>query len=92
VLTLTDKTGKTTQGTYTFHVTVGTPEFIRPELLPVDGSLDLGSVCSGSTKGTMDANPGTDGFNIADSFLKGLKPATSSKAGAAQPANPAPGN
>jgi hypothetical protein len=41
---------------YEFHLTVGTPEHLRLESLPVDGSVDLGTVCSGSSKGTMKAD------------------------------------
>lgn len=72
-LTLIDKNHKTAQGSYDFHVAVGTPEWVRLEPLPVDGSLTLDSVCSASTKGTTDADPGTDAFNIADGFAKGIE-------------------
>jgi hypothetical protein len=76
--TLTVKSGDN-QESAAFHVTVGTPEFVRLEPLPVDGELDLGTVCSGSTKGTGDADPGTDAFNIIDGIAKGLQPKPSTQ-------------
>jgi hypothetical protein len=73
----------------TFHLSVGTPDYVRPETLPVDGSLDLGTVCSGSAKGTMNADAASDAMAdlqaLQDAVSK-LKPGGSGASGG-QPKN-----